>query len=162
MTGFSAFFTEACGKRVELMEIIPGVTQIGFFNNMSNPVADAARELIAFLKSPKVVKVMRKQVMEPVLTGAGDRDGSEAASWEESARQRLLDEDPVRAARYLGPDVELDRLRQQGGGESRQRGSVQGHRKGGLSDIKRALCAVAASRLRCTAQLGTASARLAN
>src|SRR5262245_29580224 len=88
--------------------------------------------------------------------------GVKAASWEESARQRLLDEDPVRAARDLGPDVELDRLRQQGGGESRQRGSVQGHRKGGLSDIKRALCAVAASRLRCTAQLGTASARLAN
>ena len=64
MTGFSAFFTEACGKRVELMEIIPGVTQIGFFNNMSNPVADVARELIAFLKSPKVVEVIRKQDME--------------------------------------------------------------------------------------------------
>ena len=79
MTGFSAFFTEACGKRVELMtEIIPGVTQVGFFNNMSNPVADAARELIAFLKSPKVVKVMRKQGMEPVLTGAEDREWLDA------------------------------------------------------------------------------------
>src|SRR5215813_1030757 len=39
VTGFSAFFTELAGKRVELMkEVIPGVTRVGFLNNMSNPV----------------------------------------------------------------------------------------------------------------------------
>jgi len=39
VTGFSAFVTELAGKRVELMkEVIPGVTRVGFFNNMSNPV----------------------------------------------------------------------------------------------------------------------------
>jgi putative tryptophan/tyrosine transport system substrate-binding protein len=39
VTGFSAFVTELAGKRVELMkEVVPGVTRVGFFNNMSNPV----------------------------------------------------------------------------------------------------------------------------
>lgn len=39
VTGLSAFVTELAGKRVELMkEVVPGVTRVGFFNNMSNPV----------------------------------------------------------------------------------------------------------------------------
>src|SRR5262245_9716296 len=39
VTGFSAFVTELAGKRVELFkEAMPGVTRLGFFNNMSNPV----------------------------------------------------------------------------------------------------------------------------
>jgi putative tryptophan/tyrosine transport system substrate-binding protein len=39
VTGFSAFVTELAGKRVELMkEVLPTVTRVGFFNNMSNPV----------------------------------------------------------------------------------------------------------------------------
>ena len=39
-------------------------------------------------------------------------------------QQRLLDEDPVRAARDPGLYVERDRLRQQVGGVRRQRRSV--------------------------------------
>jgi ABC-type uncharacterized transport system substrate-binding protein len=39
VTGFSAFVNELAGKRVELIkEVVPGVTRVGFFNNMSNPV----------------------------------------------------------------------------------------------------------------------------
>jgi putative ABC transport system substrate-binding protein len=39
VTGFSAFVTELAGKRVELMkEVVPSVSRVGFFNNMSNPV----------------------------------------------------------------------------------------------------------------------------
>src|SRR5258708_1724535 len=39
VTGFSAFVTELAGKRVELFkEVMPSVTRVGFFNNMSNPV----------------------------------------------------------------------------------------------------------------------------
>ena len=39
VTGLSAFVTELAGKRVELMkEVTPGVTRVGFLNNMSNPV----------------------------------------------------------------------------------------------------------------------------
>jgi hypothetical protein len=76
-------FDRACGKRVELMkEVIPGVTRVGFFNNLSKPVADAARELIAFLKSPKVVRGNAQAGHGAnVLTGAGDRkrlDGGRA------------------------------------------------------------------------------------
>ena len=38
ITGFSAFVTELSGKRVELIkEAVPGVTRLGFLNNMSNP-----------------------------------------------------------------------------------------------------------------------------
>ena len=38
VTGCSAFTTELAGKRVELMkEIVPGVTRMGFLDNMSNP-----------------------------------------------------------------------------------------------------------------------------
>jgi len=40
VTGFSALVTELAGKRVELMkEVLPRVTRVGFFNNMSNPVS---------------------------------------------------------------------------------------------------------------------------
>jgi len=39
VTGLSAFVTELAGKRVELMkELLPALTRVGFFNNMSNPV----------------------------------------------------------------------------------------------------------------------------
>jgi putative ABC transport system substrate-binding protein len=39
VTGLSALFTELAGRRVELMkEVVPGVTRVGFLNNMSNPV----------------------------------------------------------------------------------------------------------------------------
>ena len=39
ITGFSAFVTELSGKRVEILrEAFPGVSRIGFLNNMSNPV----------------------------------------------------------------------------------------------------------------------------
>jgi putative ABC transport system substrate-binding protein len=39
VTGFSAFVTELAAKRVELLkEMIPGLSRIGFLNNMSNPV----------------------------------------------------------------------------------------------------------------------------
>ena len=39
VTGFSAFVTELAGKRVELTkEIMPAISRVGFFNNMSNPV----------------------------------------------------------------------------------------------------------------------------
>src|SRR5262249_4301572 len=39
VTGFSAFVTELAGKRVALMkEVAPGVTRVGFLNNMGNPV----------------------------------------------------------------------------------------------------------------------------
>jgi putative tryptophan/tyrosine transport system substrate-binding protein len=39
VTGFSALVTELAGKRVELMkEVVPGVTRLGLFNDMSNPV----------------------------------------------------------------------------------------------------------------------------
>jgi putative ABC transport system substrate-binding protein len=38
VTGFSAF-SELTGKRVELMkEVVPGVSRVGFLNDMSNPV----------------------------------------------------------------------------------------------------------------------------
>jgi len=38
VTGLSAFVTELAGKRVELMkELLPALTRVGFFNNMSNP-----------------------------------------------------------------------------------------------------------------------------
>jgi putative ABC transport system substrate-binding protein len=38
VTGLSAFVMELAGKRVELLkELIPGVTRVGFFANMSNP-----------------------------------------------------------------------------------------------------------------------------
>jgi len=39
VTGLSALVNELAGKRVELMkEVVPTVTRVGFFNNMSNPV----------------------------------------------------------------------------------------------------------------------------
>ena len=39
VTGFSAFVTELAGKRVELAkEMMPAISRVGFFNNMSNPV----------------------------------------------------------------------------------------------------------------------------
>jgi putative ABC transport system substrate-binding protein len=39
VTGLSALVNELAGKRVELMkEVVPSVTRVGFFNNMSNPV----------------------------------------------------------------------------------------------------------------------------
>lgn len=39
VTGLSAFVTELAGKRVELVkEMMPGISRIGFFSNMSNPV----------------------------------------------------------------------------------------------------------------------------
>jgi putative ABC transport system substrate-binding protein len=39
VTGLSALVSELAGKRVELMkEVVPRVTRVGFFNNMSNPV----------------------------------------------------------------------------------------------------------------------------
>jgi hypothetical protein len=57
-------------------------------------------------------------------------------------QQRLLDEDPVRAARDLGLDVELDRLRQQGAAGSAE--ASWGIGRAALSDIG-ALWAAAAS-----------------
>src|SRR5215831_5153079 len=45
ITGFSAFVTELSGKRVELIkEAVPGVTRLGFLNNMSNPISHAHAE----------------------------------------------------------------------------------------------------------------------
>ncbi len=39
VTGLSAFVTELAGKRVELAkEMMPGLSRIGFFSNLSNPV----------------------------------------------------------------------------------------------------------------------------
>ena len=54
ITGFSAFVTELSAKRVEILrETFPGISRVGFLNNMSNPVIppqwevtkDAARSL---------------------------------------------------------------------------------------------------------------------
>lgn len=40
ITGLSAFVTELAAKRVELIkEAVPGVTRVGFLNDMSNPVS---------------------------------------------------------------------------------------------------------------------------
>jgi putative ABC transport system substrate-binding protein len=40
VTGLSAFTTELAGKRVEFAkELLPGAVRLGFFHNMSNPVA---------------------------------------------------------------------------------------------------------------------------
>jgi len=49
VTGFSAFVTELSAKRVEILkEAIPGISRVGFLNNMSNPVIppqwDATKE----------------------------------------------------------------------------------------------------------------------
>jgi hypothetical protein len=40
VTGLSAFTTELAGKRMEFAkELLPGTVRVGFFHNMSNPVA---------------------------------------------------------------------------------------------------------------------------
>jgi putative ABC transport system substrate-binding protein len=81
LTGFSAFVTELAGKRVELAkEMMPGISRIGFLNNMGNPVTppqwevtkDAARalgieaELFDVRSPPDVMRAFETAVVRDV------------------------------------------------------------------------------------------------
>ena len=79
VTGFSAFVTELAGKRVGLMkEVAPGVTRVGFLNNMSNPVSppqweETVKAARSLRLQAELLDVRRKEDIGPAFDLAASR-----------------------------------------------------------------------------------------